>query len=110
VQHRVRLVDAWGVRFEAAAPARRFNPRKGQRHLSGRWWSATDGAHVDYESWLERDHVMALDFDVSVVAIASRPFWLSWTVWETVARRCMATFEPLFADRAPGHLPCPGRP
>jgi len=34
---------------------------------------------VGFESWLERDHVVALDFDRSVVGIASQPFWLSWT-------------------------------
>jgi hypothetical protein len=38
-------------------PARRIKARKGQRHLPGRW-SATDGRHVGYESWLERDQVM----------------------------------------------------
>ncbi len=27
---------------------------------------------------MERDHVMALDFDPTVVGIASQPFWLSW--------------------------------
>ncbi|HEU4544060.1 MAG TPA: hypothetical protein VFR23_23220 [Jiangellaceae bacterium] len=37
---------------------------------SGRWWSATDGGHVGYESRLERDHVMLLDFDPTVVGIA----------------------------------------
>jgi hypothetical protein len=30
----VPLMDAWAVRFEAMAPARRFNLRKGQRHLT----------------------------------------------------------------------------
>ena len=27
---------------------------------------------------MERDNVLALDFDPTVVGIASRPFWLSW--------------------------------
>jgi hypothetical protein len=27
---------------------------------------------------MERDHVMALDFDPTVAGIASQPFWLSW--------------------------------
>lgn len=76
---RVGLGDAWAVRFEAMAPARRFMVRKGQRHLPGRWWSSTVDGHVGYESWLERDHVMWLDFDPAVVGIASQPFWLSWT-------------------------------
>jgi hypothetical protein len=77
-QRWVGLADAWAVRFEAMGPARRFTARKGQRHLPGRWWSSTVGGHVGYESWLERDHVMLLDFDPAVVGIASQPFWLSW--------------------------------
>ena len=36
------------------------------------------GGHVGLESWLERDHVMVLDFDPAVVGIASQPFWLFW--------------------------------
>ena len=34
---------------------------------------------MGFESWLERDQVMALDFDAAVVGIASQPFWLRWT-------------------------------
>lgn len=34
------------------------------------------GAHVGYESWLERDHAMALDFALDVVGFAAQPFWL----------------------------------
>jgi hypothetical protein len=34
--------------------------------MSGLWWSATTGGHVGFESWLERDQVMALDFDAAV--------------------------------------------
>ena len=60
-QARLPLADVSGLRFEDAAPVRRFVSYRGQRHLSGRWWSATVGRHVGYESWLERDHVMALD-------------------------------------------------
>ena len=61
------LTAAWAVPFECGCPVRRFTSRKGQRHLSGLWWSATTGGHVGFESWLERDHVMALDFDAAVV-------------------------------------------
>ena len=32
-----------------------------------------------YESWVERDQIMALDFDRAVVGLAAQPFWLSWT-------------------------------
>ncbi|MFE7115179.1 TnsA-like heteromeric transposase endonuclease subunit [Streptomyces sp. NPDC057654] len=72
------LVDAWAFRFEDVAPVRAFKSYKGQRHLPGLWWSSTVGGHIGYESWLERDHVMLLDFDPSVVGISSQPFWLFW--------------------------------
>ena len=78
-QHRLSLADGWTVRFEAMSPARRYRVRKGQRHLPGLWWSSTMAGHVGYESWLERDHVMWLDWDRAVVGIAAQPFWLSWT-------------------------------
>lgn len=73
------LEEAWLVPFQSGRPVRRFASRKGQRHLSGLWWSATMSGHVGFESWLERDHLLALDFDTTVVAIASQPFWLSWS-------------------------------
>ena len=43
---RVGLADAWALRLESVPPVRRFASYRGQRHLSGRWWSATDGRHV----------------------------------------------------------------
>lgn len=79
IHARVPLADAWALRLERGEPVRRFPAYKGQRHLTGLWWSATDGRHVGYESWLERDHVMAFDYDRGVSAIASQPFWLFWT-------------------------------
>ena len=79
---RVGLADVWALRLESVPPVRRFASYRGQRHLSGCWWSATDGRHVGFESWLERDHVMALDFDPAVGAIASQPFWLFWPAAE----------------------------
>jgi hypothetical protein len=102
VWHRLPLTDVWAVRFEAMAPVRRFMSRKGQRHLPGRWWSATDGRHVGYESWLERDHVMALDFDPAVVGIASQPFWLSWSTVEGPVRSHAPDY---FARREPAGWP-----
>ena len=96
---RTSLADGARVAFESCAPARRFLSRKGQRHLSGRWWSATMDGHVGYESWLERDHLMLLDFDPDVVAVASQPFWLYWTTAEGEAR----THAPdYFVRRADG--------
>lgn len=53
---RVSLAAAWRIAFEDATPARRFVSYKGQRNYLGRWWAATVGGHVGFESWLERDH------------------------------------------------------
>lgn len=74
----LQLDDAARVAFEDGLPVRSYKARKGQRHLSGRWWCATTGRHVGFESWLERDHVMLLDFDAAVVGVAAQPFWLGW--------------------------------
>ena len=68
LEHRVSLSQAWATPFESCSPIRRFTSHKGQRHLSGLWWSATTGGQVGFESWLERDHAMALDFDAAVAA------------------------------------------
>ena len=59
---------------------RAFFSRKGQRHFPGWYYAVTTGRHVGFESWLERDHAMLLDFDPQVVGLASQPFWLHWTV------------------------------
>jgi hypothetical protein len=40
-----------------------------------------DEDYVGFESWLERDHVMALDADPEVVAVSLQPFWLHWSGW-----------------------------
>lgn len=73
LEHRLPLAEAWAIPFEQCAPVRRFSYRKGQLHLSGLWWSVTTGGHVGFESWLERDHVMLLDFDPAVIGIAFQP-------------------------------------
>ena len=75
---RVRLAECGEVRFEDAAPVRSFRWSRGQGHFPGWWWLATTGRHVGYESWLERDHLMLLDFDPAVSAVASQHFWLHW--------------------------------
>jgi hypothetical protein len=78
VERRVVLASAAEVRFEDARPVRAFPSYKGQRNNPGLYWSATMGRHVAYESWLERDHAMELDFDPAVVAYVPQPFWLFW--------------------------------
>ncbi|MFE5704951.1 TnsA-like heteromeric transposase endonuclease subunit [Rhodococcus koreensis] len=74
----VRLRQCGHLTLEQAAPVRTFRWSRGLGHFPG-WWSVTTGHHVGYESWLERDHVRALDFDRDVVGIASQPFWLHWS-------------------------------
>ncbi|MEV0903144.1 TnsA-like heteromeric transposase endonuclease subunit [Actinoplanes sp. NPDC049802] len=86
VVERRLLTQCLGVRFEDVAPARSFPTYRGQRNFPGWWWSSTMGRHVGFESWLERDHVMLLDFDPRVTAFASQPFWLRWPAGDRVRR------------------------
>jgi hypothetical protein len=72
------LAQGWRVRFEDAPPVRSFPSVKGQRHFPGYRWSASSRRHVGYESVLERDHAMFLDFDPAVVGFSSQPFTLLW--------------------------------
>jgi hypothetical protein len=53
--------------------------------------------HVGFESWLERDHVMFMDFDPDITGIASQPFWLHWRDEAGRSRRHAPDF---FARRA----------
>jgi len=77
-EQRMPLATAWETRFEDCQPVRSFPAYKGQGNFPGLWWSATMGRHVGFESWLERDHAMLLDFDPQVVGFAPQPFWLLW--------------------------------
>jgi len=72
------LSSCAAVRFEDVPAVRSFRFAKGMTSFAGWWWFTATGEHVGYESWLERDHVMLMDFDPTVVAVASQPFWLSW--------------------------------
>ncbi|MEV5451758.1 TnsA-like heteromeric transposase endonuclease subunit [Streptomyces sp. NPDC052535] len=72
------LLDCATARFEDAMPVRPFRWSWGGRHFPGWYWAATTGQHVGFESWLERDRLVLMDFDPAVVGIASQPFWLHW--------------------------------
>jgi hypothetical protein len=76
VRQRLDLVRRHG--FEDVAAVRSFPSFRGPRNNSDWWWLATTGRHVGFESWLERDHLIALDFDPVVVGVSSQPFWLFW--------------------------------
>ena len=73
------LTEVWATPFERAAPVRSFPSFKGQVNFTGLYYAATMDAHVGFESWLERDVAMMLDFDPQVAAFSSQPFWLSWS-------------------------------
>ncbi|MGH3192382.1 MAG: TnsA-like heteromeric transposase endonuclease subunit [Streptosporangiaceae bacterium] len=73
--------------LEACRPVRSFPSYRGQRNYPGWYWSATMARRVGFESWVERGHLVALDFDPAVTAIVSQPFWLSWRTPAGKARR-----------------------
>jgi hypothetical protein len=98
VAQRGPLSQWWWTRFEAVMPVRSFPSYRGQRNFPGWWWSSTMDCHVGYESWLERDHLMLLDFDAQVEAIASQPFCLYWLDGDRVRRHV----PDFFARRADG--------
>ena len=77
-ERRERPASWPGLQPELFLPAREFRWSRRQGYFPGWWWLATTGRHVGYESWLERDHLMLLDFDPAVTAVASQPFWLHW--------------------------------
>jgi len=77
-QRREPLSACWDVPFERVKQSRSFPSFKGQKNFPGLWWSATTGEHVGYESWVERDVAMLLDFDPEIVGFSAQPFWLLW--------------------------------
>jgi TnsA endonuclease N terminal len=54
-------------------PIRTFRWFKGQRHYPGTYWSATEAAHVIYESRLELSRLLLADFDPSIERIFAQP-------------------------------------
>lgn len=79
MQCRERLEVVAGLAFESVPQVRSFPSFRGQRNNSGLWWLSKSARHVGFESWLERDHLTLMDFDRSVVDVASQPFWLFWS-------------------------------
>ncbi|WP_281275786.1 TnsA-like heteromeric transposase endonuclease subunit [Thermomonospora umbrina] len=49
--------------------------------------------------WLERDHLMLLDFAPDIVGLASQPFWLFWVTAEGKTRSHVPDY---FARRGDG--------
>lgn len=85
---------------ELGRSVRSFPSYRGQRNYPGWYWSSTLARRIGFESWVERDHLVALDFDISVVGIVSQPFWLSWTPEGGKRRRHAPDFLVRSADGA----------
>jgi hypothetical protein len=100
-----------GVLFENAAPYRSFPSFKGQRNYPGLWWSATMGRHVGFESWLERDTAMLMDFDPCIIAYPCQPFQLYWRDSEGIRRRHVPDWFARMSDGTGLVVDCrpPGR-
>jgi hypothetical protein len=96
---RVELADAWVVRFEAVAPARGLCPQgsaasAGSLVVGNRWRSCGLRVVAGTRS------CDGAGFDLSVVGIASQPFWLSWTTAEGRVR----SHAPDYCQAAQGHV------
>jgi hypothetical protein len=63
---------------------------------------------VGFESWLERDQVMMLDFSPEVVAFSSQPFWLTWPEGGKVRRQRPGLLRQARGLHRAGDR-CPGR-
>lgn len=92
--------------FESCLPVRRFPFYKGQCHYIGQWWTATTDTLVGFESWLERDRLMLLDFDPDTVGLASQPYWLFWTTAEGRSRSHAPDYFARLADGTAIVLDC----
>ena len=97
---RARLLEGWNVAFERVRPVRGFSSFRGQRNWPGLWWFSRTGEHVGYESWVERDRLMAIDADPLVVDVAAQPMWLHWT--QRSSGRRVRHAPDFFARRADG--------
>lgn len=91
------LADAGRRDFAAVPAVRSFPSYRGQRNFPGFYFAACSGRLVGFESWLERDEAMAMDFDPAVGAFASQPFELGWAD-HTGNRRHVPDFFARYGD------------
>ena len=66
-------------------PVRRPGAYQRQRHMPGRWFSLTAGRFLEYESLLERDWMLLMDFDREVEWICEQPLRLRYHRGERLA-------------------------
>lgn len=94
------LAEADAGRVAHGRPVRGFGSHAGMKHYPGWWWSSTTTRLIPYESLLERERLLAADFDREVVAIASQPFGLTGQV-RGAQRRHVPDFLLTGADGTP---------
>jgi hypothetical protein len=74
-----RVLAEVGVdQLRRCCPVRVPGAYRGQRHMPGRWFSTTASRFLEYESLLERDWMLLLDFDREVDGICEQPLSLSY--------------------------------
>jgi hypothetical protein len=64
--------------LRSCVPVRRAGVYQRQRHMPGLWFSTTVGRFVGYESLLERDWMLLLDFDRDVEWMCEQPLRLRY--------------------------------
>jgi hypothetical protein len=94
---RVAMSQAEPAMFNEAIPWRTFRMFFGQTHYSGAYWSATEAAHVIYESRLELSRLLLADFDADVTHIVAQPF-LMRAVVDGVRRRHIPDYLLVTSD------------
>lgn len=82
-----------------AAPWRTFRWRHGQKHYSGTYWSATERAHVIYESRLELARLLFGNFGSAVNRIILQPFLIRANIDKRVRKHVPDYF--LLTDDGP---------
>lgn len=65
-------------RLRHCSPVRRPAVYRRQHHMPGRWFSTTAARFLDYESLLERDWMVLMDFDREVSSICEQPLRLHY--------------------------------
>ena len=65
-------------RLRGCLPVRRAGVYQRQRHMPGLWFSSAAGCLLEYESLLERDWMLLLDFDRGVQGVREQPLRLCY--------------------------------
>jgi TnsA endonuclease N terminal len=72
------LADLTPGLLRRCEPVRQAGVYQCQRHMPGLWFSTTVGRLLEYESLLERDWMLLLDFDREVESICEQPLRLRY--------------------------------